>query len=293
VCGIGGVTWAEQKVPSGAAALLTATIPLWMTVIDAAVRRRSRVGWRTAAGLAVGLTGVVVLIDPSRHSLSAVDTASGAVIVGGALCWSLGSLLSRRCNLPPSPAMTVAIQMVTSGVVLLTVSSALREWQDGFAFADVSLRSALALAYLAVVGSLVALCAYVWLLRRVSAPAVATYAFVNPVVAVFLGWVLAGESFGPRIALASMLIVSAVVLIQSSLWRWTVPTRVAAQCPDPALARVARSALTWADTARSQAVFEALDGSSYSEEGLRSSGKPESASNPCGWASTAVAGDRY
>jgi hypothetical protein len=157
--------------------------------------------------------------------------------------------------------MTVAIQMVTSGVVLLTVSSALREWQDGFALADVSLRSALALAYLAVVGSLVALCAYVWLLRRVSAPAVATYAFVNPVVAVFLGWVLAGESFGPRIAVASMLIVSAVVLIQSSLWRPAGQRSVAAPCQLPVATRLARLPALRPAAARSATIAATFEGS--------------------------------
>jgi drug/metabolite transporter (DMT)-like permease len=292
VCGVGGVTWAEQEVPSGPAALLVATVPLWMTLIDGAVLRRRRVGRRTVAGLVLGLAGVVVLIDPSRHALSAVNTVGGAVIVASALCWSLGSLQSRRCNLPPSPAMTVAIQMVTGGVALLTVSSALREWQDGFAFAEVSLRSALALAYLAVAGSLVALCAYVWLLRRVSAPAVATYAFVNPVVAVFLGWGIAGEAVGPRIALASGLIVGAVVLIQSTLWRPAGETGVRAPCPVPELVSSASAQPTRRDMARVPDCAAVPDASGVSRRGWRHSGKPQSSLTPCGGASAAVADGR-
>jgi drug/metabolite transporter (DMT)-like permease len=291
VCGVGGVTWAEQEVPSGPAALLVATVPLWMTLIDGTGLRRGPVGWRTVTGLVLGLAGVVVLIDPSRHALSTVNTVGGVVILASALCWSLGSLQSRRCNLPSSPAMTAAVQMVTGGVALLIVSSALREWQDGFALAEVSLRSAAALAYLAVVGSLVALCAYVWLLRRVSAPAVATYAFVNPVVAVFLGWGLAGESVGPRIALASALMVGAVVLIQSTLWRQVDAKSFPAPCPAPTSARVARVQPALAHVARSPVFAEALDGFRTSGEAALVLAGPESDNDPCGGSSTGVAGD--
>jgi drug/metabolite transporter (DMT)-like permease len=291
VCGVGGVTWAEQEVPSGAAALLVATVPLWMTLIDGTMSRQRPVGWRTVAGLVLGLTGVVVLIDPSGHALSAVNTVGGVVILASALCWSLGSLQSRRCNLPSSPAMTVAVQMVTGGVVLLVVSSALREWQDGFALAEVSLRSALALVYLAVVGSLVALCAYVWLLRKVSAPSVATYAFVNPVVAVFLGWGLAGESVGPRIALASVLIVSAVVLIQSTLWRRVDAKSVPAARPSPSPPPVAQTQVAWAHPDRASAVAEAFDGSGLSGELLPPFEGSEPGTNPCGGAPTGVVCD--
>jgi len=292
VCGVGGVTWAEQKVPSGPAALLAATVPLWMTLIDAAMLRRSRVGGRTAAGLVLGLIGVAVLIGPSSHALSAVDTASGAVIVGGAMCWSLGSLLSRRCNLPPSPAMTVAVQMVAGGMILLTISSSLREWQDGFALADVSVRSVLALAYLALVGSLVALCAYVWLLRRVSAPAVATYAFVNPAVAVFLGWGLAGESVGPRVLLASMLIVGAVVLIQSTLWRRTEPGGLAPRSLDREGVHLGRPAALRPAVARSPSVVRAVVSDEPSRDSSQSEERLTSDSEWCSDLATAPTGGR-
>jgi len=218
-CGVGGVTWAEQRVPSGVAALLVTTVPLWITLIDTIVLRVSAGGARMVFGLALGTAGVVVLVGPARGDMASIDPVGAAVILVGALAWSVGSLRSRRANLPKQPAMTVAVQMVTAGVVLLVLSSLFREWQQGFALSDVSLRSSVALAYLAVVGSMVTLCAYVWLLRTVAAPAVATYAFVNPVVAVYLGWAFAGETAGPRVVLAAALIVGAVVMIQSMQWR--------------------------------------------------------------------------
>jgi len=219
VCGVGGVTWAEQWVPSGVAALLVTTVPLWMALLDAVFYRHGRLGFRETTGLAIGLGGVGLLVGLSAADLGRVHPLGAAAILGGALCWSLGSLHSRRADLPSSPAMTVAIQMLGAGVILLVISSVLREWQIGFSFAQVTTRSAVALIYLVVFGSIVALCAYVWLLRRVSASAVGTYAFVNPMVAVFLGWTVAGESLSPRVIGASVLIVGAVVLIQSNQWR--------------------------------------------------------------------------
>ncbi len=219
VCGVGGVTWAEQWIPSGVAALLVTTVPLWLAVLDATVFRRGGLAARDVIGMVIGLAGVAVLMGLSSADLGRVHPIGAVVILAGALCWSLGSLHSRRADLPSSPGMTVAIQMLGSGVVLLVISSAMREWQSGFSLASITMKSAAALAYLAVMGSIVALCAYVWLLRRVSASAVGTYAFVNPVVAVLLGWAVAGESLGPRVIVASVMIVGAVVLIQSNQWR--------------------------------------------------------------------------
>jgi drug/metabolite transporter (DMT)-like permease len=218
-CGVGGVTWAEQQVPSGVAALLVTTVPMWMTLIDTLVLRQTAFSARLVFGLVLGTAGVVALVAPSRGEMAGIDPVGAAVILAGALAWSVGSLRSRRAELPKQPAMTVAIQMVTAGVVLLVVSSMFREWQQGFALSEVSLRSSAALAYLAVAGSMVTLCAYVWLLRTVAASAVATYAFVNPVVAVYLGWAFAGEAAGPRVLAATALIVTAVVIIQSMQWR--------------------------------------------------------------------------
>lgn len=219
VFGVGGVTWAEQWVPSGVAALLVATVPLWMALLDAAAYRRGRISGRDAIGMMLGLAGVSVLVGLWSSDLGRVHPAGAAIILLGAMAWSLGSLHSRKAELPKSPAMTVAIQMISAGIVLLVISSVLREWQTGFALAQITTRSAMALLYLIVIGSIVTLSAYVWLLRTVSASAVATYAFVNPVIAVVLGWAVAGEPMGPRVLGAAVLIVGAVVLIQSDQWR--------------------------------------------------------------------------
>jgi drug/metabolite transporter (DMT)-like permease len=244
VGGSGGVTWAEQWVPSGIAALLVATVPLWMTVIDVFVLRRSRASWRVVAGVALGIAGVVVLVGPSSAELGAVDLVGGLVVVGAALCWSVGSLVSRGARQPDSPAMTVAVQMVTGGAVLLVVSGVVGEWQGGFSLSAVTVRSAAAVLYLAALGSIVTLTAYVWLLRQVSAPAVATYAFVNPVVAVFLGWVFAAEPINRPVVAASALIIGAVVLIQSQSWRRVLrrSRRPVTPLAVPAVARTCESA---------------------------------------------------
>jgi drug/metabolite transporter (DMT)-like permease len=218
VGGAGGVTWAEQWVPSGPACLLIATVPMWMTMIDAMVLRRRWPGWRVGIGLMIGLFGLVVLIGPAGSELGGIDRIGAIVIVLAALSWSIGSLTSRAASLPESPFMTVAMQMFTAGAVLLVISRVNGEWH-GLALSAISTRSLVALGYLVAIGSIVSLTSYVWLLRQVSASAVATYAFVNPVVAVYLGWALANESVGTRVIGATVLIVTAVLLIQSAGWR--------------------------------------------------------------------------
>jgi EamA domain-containing membrane protein RarD len=202
-----------------------------MTIIDVAVLRRSRASWQVLTGVAVGVVGVVVLVGPNGSALGGVDLVGALVVVAAALSWSVGSLVSRGARLPASPAMTVAVQMVTGGAVLLVLSGATSEWQGDFSLAQVTTRSALAVLYLASLGSIVSLSAYVWLLRQVAAPAVATYAFVNPVVAVFLGWAFAGETVSTTVLLASALIIGAVVLIQSQHWHRLQALRVERAVP--------------------------------------------------------------
>lgn len=207
--GNGGVTWAEQYVESGTTALMVASVPLWMVLLD-----WLRPGGRPPrasvwAGIVVGLAGVALLFG--GPDLDPRYTAGWVALLIASVSWAAGSLYSRTAVLP-APLLATGMQMLAGGVLLLLVGALTGE-AAAVHPATVSTRSVLALAYLIVFGSLIAYTAYVWLLR-VTAPALAsTYAFVNPVVAVFLGWLLAGERLTVRIILASLVIVGGVALI--------------------------------------------------------------------------------
>ncbi len=210
--GNGLVTWAEQRVPSGLAALIVASVPIWMTVLDG-LQRRERPHGVVVAGLAMGLGGIVLLVAPGRFAGgSHVDPLGAAALLTAALLWAVGSLYSRRVALPSSTLLATAMEMIAGGVILLVASSVAREWQ-GFSVAAVSARSLFALGYLIVAGSLLGFTAYIFLLGATTPARVSTYAYVNPLVAVFLGWLLAGESVTPRTGLAAVVIVAAVALI--------------------------------------------------------------------------------
>lgn len=210
--GNGAVVWAQQFVPSGVAALLVATEPILFVLLDS-VRRGAKPLGKVLIGLALGLAGMAILIGPGKILGSGrVDAAAAAVLIFGAFSWAVGSLLSRGSKMPSSPQMATALTLLCGGA-LLAAASVVRGEPFGFEPAAVSIRSAGALLYLITFGSLVGFSAYLWLLR-VSTPArVSTYAFVNPVVAVLLGWALAGEPLGPRTILAAGVIVGAVALI--------------------------------------------------------------------------------
>lgn len=209
--GNGGVVVAEQWIPSGLAALLVAAVPLWMVLVDWAFGSRRRPSARVAVGLVVGFGGVALLAG--SPGVTGPDEMFGALLcVGGALAWAMGSIYSRHVVAPPRPRMWVATQMLAGGVLLLP-ASALAGEMGRIDLGGVSLRSLLALGYLIVFGALVAFSAYIWLLS-VSTPArVGTYAYVNPVVALVLGWSLAGEPFTSRSLVAAATILGAVVLV--------------------------------------------------------------------------------
>jgi drug/metabolite transporter (DMT)-like permease len=213
--GNGGVVWAEQWIESGTAALIVATVPLWMVLLDW-LRPEGRpprpLVW---AGIAVGLLGVGLLFGPPDDA--PMYTAGWVVLVLASISWAIGSLYSRTALLP-APLLATGMQMLAGGALLLAASVLTGElW--GLDPATFSTRSILALIYLVVFGALIGYSAYVWLLRVTSAAVASTYAYVNPVVAVFLGWSLAGEALTPRIALASAVIVGGVVLITRSARR--------------------------------------------------------------------------
>lgn len=214
VGGNGLVCWAEQTVPSGLAALLIATVPLWMVLLDWSVFRGTRPTLRILAGLTVGLIGVSLLIGRSGlGDQQSVNPLGAAALLGACMSWSLGSLFSRRTQLPRSALVSVAMQMLCAGVVLTLIGTAAGEWRR-VSLAAISFKSWLAVAYLAVFGSIAALSAYVWLLRVCSAARVATYAYVNPLVALLLG-TLENEPLTPAIGAAAALIVTAVVLVNT------------------------------------------------------------------------------
>ncbi|HYJ78734.1 MAG TPA: drug/metabolite exporter YedA, partial [Longimicrobiaceae bacterium] len=213
--GNGGVVWAEQHVPSGIAALLVATVPLWMVLLEwRAGRVRPRPG--VFAGLVLGFAGVAILMGPGQLlGGRGVHPVGAVVLVLASLSWAAGSVYSRRAPLPASQFLGTGMEMLAGGALLLLAGTVAGEWAR-LDLAAVTPRSWLAFLYLIVFGSGVGFTAYIWLLRHVSIAKVATYAYVNPVVAVLLGWALAGEALSARTALAAAVIIAAVVFITTS-----------------------------------------------------------------------------
>jgi len=200
----------EKTVPSGLAALLIATVPLWLLGIDA-VLNHARLGLAPLAGLALGLAGVALLsgLGESSHGISAVGVV---IILGAAAMWALGTIMARRVTIPSSPALASGMQLLCGGAVLLVLAAASGEF-SALRLAEVSARSWLALAYLIVVGSIVAFSAYGIAVRALPTATVATYAYVNPVIAVLLGTLILNERLTPVMIGGGVLIVGAVVLV--------------------------------------------------------------------------------
>jgi drug/metabolite transporter (DMT)-like permease len=211
VGGNGGVVWAEQFVTSSLAALLVATVPLWMVLMDAFRPAGHRPGLLAVAGILIGFGGVVLLIRSVADSADTASLPGTAALILASLAWSIGSLYGRTAKLPASQLLGTAMEMLAGGVALLLLATVLDEWSN-FDIAMVSRRSALALGYLTVIGSS-AFVAYVWLLRVAPTPLVATYAYVNPLVAVLLGYFLAQEPMTVRTLLAAALIIGSVALV--------------------------------------------------------------------------------
>ena len=209
--GNGGVVWAEQFVTSSLAALLVATIPLWMVLIDAFRPAGHRPGLISLAGILIGFGGVVLLIGSAASGADTRSLVGAGVLVLASLSWTMGSLYGRNARLPASQLLATGMEMLAGGTALMLAAIVLGEWSS-FELAAVSRRSALALVYLTVIGS-IAFVAYVWLLRVAPTPLVATYAYVNPLVAVLLGYFLAQEPMTIRTLLAAALIIGSVVLV--------------------------------------------------------------------------------
>ena len=213
VGGNGGVAWAEQFVISSLAALLVATVPLWMVLIDTFRPAGKRPGLMAIGGILIGFVGVVLLIGSAAGGADTENLSGAVALILASLSWATGSIYSKSARLPPSQLLGTGMQMLAGGVALMLLAIVRGEW-SGFELAAVSPRSALALAYLTVIGSS-AFVAYVWLLRVAPTPLVATYAYVNPLVAVLLGYFLAQEPMTVSSLFAAGLIIGSVVLVST------------------------------------------------------------------------------
>jgi drug/metabolite transporter (DMT)-like permease len=211
--GNGAVSWVEQYVPSGLAALVVAITPLWMVIFESLRRGGDRPTGRILGGLALGFIGLVLLIGPADIlGDTDVDPRSAAVLLAGTLAWAGGSIYSRSVVLPRSARLSTAMQMLAAGALLLA-GGAIRGEVSSVSIEALSLKSLLAFGYLIVFGSIIGFTAYSWLLTVSSAARVSTYAYVNPVVALLLGWALADEPLGVRTIVAACVVLAGVALI--------------------------------------------------------------------------------
>ncbi|MBA3375366.1 MAG: EamA family transporter [Actinobacteria bacterium] len=204
--GHGSLAWAQQTVPAGVAALLVGSIPIWMALLDRIAFGR-RLQPSAYLGFALGFVGLAFLFDPFGEG--SVDRLGALVIVLSALCWAAGSLYSRGAPLPKRPLVSAGLASLCGGALLFGASVLLGELRH----VRFSVDALLAVGYLIVVGTFVGFTAYVWLLRVAPISLVSTYAYVNPIVAVFLGWILLGEELTLQMAVAGSAVVVAVALI--------------------------------------------------------------------------------
>jgi len=215
--GNGLVAWAEQTVPSGIAALMISTSPFWLVLFESMRVGGSKPTWQAVLGLIIGFGGVFLLIGPAEivGGQANFDTFGILLLLLAPLFWSMGSIYARGADMPKSTLLSTGMQMLTGAVSLFLVSLVKGEF-NGFSLGLVSTRSWLALLYLITFGSLVGFVSYGWLLHNAPVSLMSTYAYVNPVVAVLLGWLLAGEDLNGRIVVASAIIIGSVILINSA-----------------------------------------------------------------------------
>jgi drug/metabolite transporter (DMT)-like permease len=211
--GNGAVVWAEQRVPSGIAALLVAIVPLWMVLLDWLRPGGRRPASLVFVGLASGLVGLGLLVGPEAlQGGGPIDIAGAGVLVLGSLSWAIGSLYTQHAPKPSSPNRGSGAQMFAGGFCLLVVALATGEGAQ-LDLAHASTRSLLGFAYLVTFGSLIGFTAYAYLLAHTTAAKAATYAYVNPVVAVLLGWAFANEPVTARTLVAAAVILAGVAII--------------------------------------------------------------------------------
>jgi drug/metabolite transporter (DMT)-like permease len=214
--GNGAVVWAEQYVPSGLTALLVSILPFWLVIIEWMRPPRRRPKAAVLAGLVLGFIGIIVLVGPGNvGGHGNVRPIGAAVLILGSLSWAIGSFWSRDAQLPDSGLLTTGMEMLGGGVLLIVVGLITGEL-SGFDIHHVSRASAIGLAYLITFGSLLGFTSYIWLLDKVSPARLGTYAYVNPIVAVVLGWAIAGEKLSMRTGIAAAIVICAVALITTA-----------------------------------------------------------------------------
>ena len=212
--GNGVVALAEQQVPSWIASVLIATVPLWITVFGyLSGDKRPNIG--SAFGIVLGLCGICILVWNSKETASQRNIGGVLAIIFSSISWSAGSIYSRKAKLPSAPLLSTGMQMIIGGALLLIVAGLHGDYAR-FEIGQVSSHSFMALGYLVIFGSLIGYTAYIWLLKNAEPSIVSTYAFVNPMVAVFLGWLFAGEKIGANAFLAAIAIIAAIIIITLS-----------------------------------------------------------------------------
>lgn len=219
--GHGLLGWAEQRVPSGIAALIVATGTVWMIVVEWAWPGGRRPATGALVGAALGIAGVGLLVAGGSGG---VDVLGAGALAGASLSWSIGSIYGKHAALPKSPPQSTGMQLLAGGALLISAAAATGEL-GSFDAGAVDARAALSLGYLIVFGSVAGFTAYVWLMQKCSPVKVSTHNFVNPVVAVLIGWVFAGERLTPRMMLAGGIIVLAILLIYGVRRKHGAPTR--------------------------------------------------------------------
>jgi len=210
--GNGGLVWAETRVASGLAALIVGAEPLVVVALDWIRPGGRRPSLGAGIGLAIGFVGLMLLIAPSDTAGAAVDGLGAAVLMLAIVGWAIGSIYSRHADTPGAPLMATGANML-AGAVALTLAAGLNGEFAALDVGAISLRSTLALAYLTLFGAIVGFTAYIWLLRNTTLAKASTYAYVNPIVAVFLGWLILDEVITLRTMLAAVVIVGGVVMI--------------------------------------------------------------------------------
>ncbi|HTS11178.1 MAG TPA: EamA family transporter [Candidatus Limnocylindrales bacterium] len=221
--------WSEQRVPSGLAAVMLATIPVFMALSEIFFLGTQRLTLRLIVALLIGICGVAVLMSRSLDFGSApIDRRGAAALIVASISWSIASVLTKKLNLPKSKVMSSGAQMLAGGVWLTLTAAFFGEFR-GFHASSVSRSAWLALAYLIVAGSIIGFTAYTWLIHHESPTRVGTYAYVNPVVAVLLGYFLGGETLGARTILGTACVLASVVVITTMRAKKAAPVVVAAE----------------------------------------------------------------